>query len=266
MEKNKKPSWYTIFIIAVSAVVLIIASVVIYSSFFESDINKEKNRKIAEDYMTEKLQENKLGSAKVKEDNNAIIAKHGLSIAGTYTCVYNEPASESENSESGALKTNQVIRTVELMDDSTAMFADGTRAWWSLTESSDGTVHMGLVLPEKETPELYLICDNALIDEGSAIFVGEVPESKYFDGKFEANGLVLEFSADGSVDGEFTQMIKEDDIEYPYKEAYAGKYERNGDYLDIGLNGSFARYYIFKNTKTNAGLSGFAARYYIKNN
>ncbi len=264
MDKAKKPSWYTVFIIAISVIVLVIASVIIYSTFFEKDIKKEKNKKIAQDYMTEKLEENKIVSDKARKNNEAIISKYNMDITGVYTCTYNE-LDEEAKLEAGLTYTNQVTRTLEIKDDYTALFADGTQAWWSLTESSDGTVHMGLVLPDEKTPQLYLICDGALIDEQSALFIGEVPDAKYFDKEYEAGGLTLTFSSDGSVDGEYTEMVKEDDVEYPFVEAYRGEYARNGEYLDIMLNGADARYYIFSNTKINAGLNGFAARYYIKN-
>lgn len=260
MDKKNKPSWYIIFIIAVSVIVLVIASVIIYSSFFEKDINKEKNKKIAEDYMSEKLEESKVNSAKIKENNDAIISKYGLDITGTYSCTYNELSTKD-----GSSYTDQVTRTLNLMDDSTAVFDDGTKAWWSLRESNDGTVHLGLVVPDEEIPQLYLVCDDALIDEGGAVFIGEVPESKYFDKEYKTSGLTLTFSSDGSVDGEIVRTVKEGDIEYPLTEAYAGKYQRNGEYIDIVFNGAPAKYYIFNNTKANPGLRGFATNYYIKN-
>ena len=42
---------------------------------------------------------------------------------------------------------------------------------------------------------------------------------------------------------------------------------KNGDYLDIVLNGADARYMIFEtdNEKAEIKVQGFASRYYIKN-
>ena len=41
----KKPVWYTIFTVAMAIIVFVIAAALIYGTFFESEINKEKNRK-----------------------------------------------------------------------------------------------------------------------------------------------------------------------------------------------------------------------------
>ncbi|MBQ6895563.1 MAG: hypothetical protein IJN40_08760, partial [Clostridia bacterium] len=103
-----------------------------------------------------------------------------------------------------------------------------------------------------------------LIDETKACFLGEVPDQKRFNASFTAGNLTLDFSADGSIDGEYTEIIKEDGVEYPRTEAYSGSYERDGDYLNIVLNGADAKYLIFETEieKSEIQVKGFASRYY----
>lgn len=263
----KKPVWYIIFTVLIAIIIFIIAASLIYSTFFESEINKEKNRKIAEDYMTETLDKNSKEAAVYRDKNNAIIEKYNLDIYGSYTCTFNELDETEDGSETNTGYTTEVTRVMELKDDSTAQFDDGTTGWWMLKETDDGIIHMGLVVPDEKTPQIYLVCNDKLIDETKACFLGEVPDSKTFDATFKAGNFTLEFSKDGSIDGEYTEMIKEDKVEYPRTEAYSGSYKRNGDYLDIVLNGADARYMIFEtdNEKAEIKVQGFASRYYIKN-
>lgn len=265
--KAKKPLWFTLLIVVLAICVLVIASVLIYNAFFRKAINQEKNRKIAEEYMTETLQSNSEEAKIYREENNAIIEKYGLDIYGTYSCTFNEIDESQSDKENAMSYTKEVTTIMELKDDFTAKFADGTTGWWMLKETDDGVVHMGLVLPEEKTPQVYMVCSNSLIDESKACFWGEVPEGGAFDAVFTSGGFTLEFSADGSVDGEYTEMVKENGSEYPRTEAYSGQYRRDGNYLDIVLNGAPARYYIFKNELANTAkpLSGFASRYYVKN-
>lgn len=266
IKNIKKPVWYVIFTVAMAVIVFIIAAALIYSTFFESEINKEKNRKIAEEYITEKLESNSKEAAIYREKNNEIIEKYGLDIYGSYTCTFNELDS-SEGSGENTAYTTEVTRVMELKEDSTATFDDGTTGWWMLKESEGGIVHMGLVLPEEKTPQIYLVCSDRLIDETKACFLGEVPSARTFDATFTAGNLTLEFFKDGRINGEYTERVKEDGVEYTRTEAYSGSYKRNGDYLDIVLNGADARYLIFESSheKSEIKVKGFASRYYLKN-
>ena len=266
IKKVKKTVWYVVFTVAVAIIVFIIAAALIYSTFFESEINKEKNRQIAEDYMTEKLNSNSKEAAEYREKNNEIIEKYGLNIYGSYTCTFNELDSSDDSGENSSY-TTEVTRIMEIKDDSTASFDDGTTGWWMLKESDGGIIHMGLVLSDEKTPQIYLVCSDRLIDETKACFLGEVPDSKRFNATFTSGNLTLEFSDDGSVDGEYTETVKEDGVEYPRTEAYSGSYNRDGEYLNIVLNGADARYLIFEtdNEKSEIKVKGFASRYYLKN-
>ena len=264
LKQVKKPVWYTVFTVVMAIFVFIIAASLIYSTFFESEINKEKNQKYAQEYMTEKLNSNLEEAAKYREANNAVIKKYGLDIFGEYSCTFNELES-SENGEEGSY-TTEVTRIMEIKEDSTAIFDDGTKGWWSLKETEGGIVHLGLVIPEEKTPQIYLICKDKLIDETKACFLGEVPDKNRFDASFTAGNFTLEFSADGSIDGEYTEMVKEDGVEYPRTEAYSGSYQRDGDFLNIVLNGADAKYLIFEtdNEKSDIKVKGFASRYYLR--
>lgn len=264
-SNNKKPMWFTVFIIAMSVIVFIIAASVIYSTFFEKEINKEKNRQNAEKYMTETLESNEKEAKIYRKQNEDIIKKYNIDIYGKYTCTYNETDKNTEDQDEYNSYTVETTKVMEIKEDSTAVFDDGTTGWWMLKETDDGIVHMGLVLPEDKTPQIYLVCGNSLIDENKACFIGEVPDKKTFDATFTAGNLTLEFSKDGTIDGEYTEIVKEDGTEYPYTEAYSGKYERNGQFLDIVLNTAEARYFIFENKISKKPISGFASRYYIKN-
>ena len=264
LKHVKKPVWYTVFTVVMAIFVFIIAASLIYSTFFESEINKEKNKKYAQEYMTEKLNSNLEEAEKYREANDAIIKKYSLDIFGEYSCTFNELESLENGEESSY--TTEVTRIMEIKEDSTAIFDDGTKGWWSLTETEGGIVHLGLVLPEEKTPQIYLICKDKLIDETKACFLGEVPNKNRFDASFTAGNFTLEFSADGSVDGEYTEMVKEDGVEYPRIEAYSGSYKRDGDFLNIVLNGADAKYLIFEtdNEKSDIKVKGFASRYYIR--
>ncbi len=263
LKKIKKPVWYTIFTIAMVVFVFIIAAALIYSTFFESNINKERNKKYAQEYMTEKLESNSKEAKVYREENEALIKKYDLDIFGRYTCTFNE-LEKSEDGQTESSYTTEVTRVMEIKEDSTAIFDDGTKGWWMLKETEGGIVHMGLVLPEEKNPQIFLVCKDKLIDETKACFLGEVPDKNRFNASFTAGNFTLEFSADGSIDGEYTEIIKEDGAEYPRTEAYSGSYERDGDYLNIVLNGADAKYLIFEteNEKSEIQVKGFASRYY----
>lgn len=265
--KQKKPLWLTVIVIIIALCAFVIASVLVYNAFFRSAVNQEKNAELAREYMTDKLQSNSEEAKIYREENKAVIEKYNLDIYGTYTCTFNEVDESQSDKENGMAYTTEVTRIMELKDDSTAVFNDGTTGWWMLKETSDGMVRLGLVLPEEKEPQIYLVCKNALIDEGKAKFIGKVPEGQSFDATFQDGNFTLEFSADGSVDAEYREMVKENGTEYPRAEAYAGQYQRNGDFLDIVLNNAPARYYIFttENINPDYPLEGFASRYYIKN-
>lgn len=265
IKQVKKPVWYTVFTVIMAVFVFIIASALIYSTFFESEINKEKNRKIAEEYMTEKLSSNSEEAAKYRNENEEIIKKYDLDIFGEYSCTFNE-LEESEDGNQNSSYTTEVTRIMEIKEDSTAIFDDGTKGWWMLKETEGGIVHLGLVLPQEKTPQIFLVCKDKLIDETKACFLGEVPNKNKFSASFTAGNFTLEFSADGSVDGEYTEMVKEDGVEYPRTEAYSGSYERDGDFLNIVLNGADAKYLIFEtnNEKSDIEVKGFASRYYLR--
>ncbi len=263
LKKIKKPVWYTIFTVVMVVFVFIIAAALIYSTFFESNINKEKNKKYAEEYMSEKLESNSKEAKIYRQENEALIKKYDLDIFGRYTCTFNE-LEKSEDGQAESSYTTEVTRVMEIKEDSTAIFDDGTKGWWMLKETDGGIVHMGLVLPEEKNPQIFLVCKDKLIDETKACFLGEVPDQKRFNASFTAGNLTLEFSADGSIDGEYTEIIKEDGVEYPRTEAYSGSYERDGDYLNIVLNGADAKYLIFETEieKSEIQVKGFASRYY----
>lgn len=263
LKKIKKPVWYTIFTIAMVVFVFIIAAALIYSTFFESNINKERNKKYAQEYMTEKLESNSKEAKVYREENEALIKKYDLDIFGRYTCTFNE-LEKSEDGQTESSYTTEVTRVMEIKKDSTAIFDDGTKGWWMLKETEGGIVHMGLVLPEEKNPQIFLVCKDKLIDETKACFLGEVPDKNRFNASFSAGNFTLEFSADGSIDGEYTEIIKENGTEYPRTEAYSGSYERDGDYLNIVLNGADAKYLIFEteNEKSEIQVKGFASRYY----
>ena len=62
------------------------------------------------------------------------------------------------------------------------------------------------------------------------------------------------------------RKITEEGVEFPYTEIYSGEYRKNGQYMDIMLNGSTARYIIFS-AETNdpqRPVSGIAARYFTR--
>lgn len=263
LKKIKKPVWYTIFTVVMVVFVFIIAAALIYSTFFESNINKEKNKKYAEEYMSEKLESNSKEAKIYRQENEALIKKYDLDIFGRYTCTFNE-LEKSEDGQTESSYTTEVTRVMEIKEDSTAIFDDGTKGWWMLKETDGGIVHMGLVLPEEKNPQIFLVCKDKLIDETKACFLGEVPDQKRFNASFTAGNLTLDFSADGSIDGEYTEIIKEDGVEYPRTEAYSGSYERDGDYLNIVLNGADAKYLIFETEieKSEIQVKGFASRYY----
>jgi hypothetical protein len=263
LKKIKKPVWYTIFTIVMVVFVFIIAAALIYSTFFESNINKERNKKYAQEYMTEKLESNSKEAKVYREENEALIKKYDLDIFGRYTCTFNE-LEKSEDGQTESSYTTEVTRVMEIKKDSTAIFDDGTKGWWMLKETEGGIVHMGLVLPEEKNPQIFLVCKDKLIDETKACFLGEVPDKNRFNASFSAGNFTLEFSADGSIDGEYTEIIKENGTEYPRTEAYSGSYERDGDYLNIVLNGADAKYLIFEteNEKSEIQVKGFASRYY----
>ena len=213
--------------------------------------------------MTEKLESNSKEAKVYREENEALIKKYDLDIFGRYTCTFNE-LEKSEDGQTESSYTTEVTRVMEIKKDSTAIFDDGTKGWWMLKETEGGIVHMGLVLPEEKTPQIFLVCKDKLIDETKACFLGEVPDKNRFNASFSAGNFTLEFSADGSIDGEYTEIIKEDGTEYPRTEAYSGSYERDGDYLNIVLNGADAKYLIFEteNEKSEIQVKGFASRYY----
>ena len=70
---------------------------------------------------------------------------------------------------------------MEIKEDSTAIFDDGTKGWWMLKETEGGIVHLGLVLPAEKTPQIFLVCKDKLIDETKACFLGEVPDKNKFN-------------------------------------------------------------------------------------
>jgi len=265
--KEKKPMWFTLLIVVLAVCIFVIAAAIIYNSFFKSAIENEKTMELAAKQMSEKLQENQEKVKVYRKANNEIIEKYALDIYGRYTCTFNEVDKSMENEEDGNLYTKEVTTIMEINDDSTAKFNDGTTGWWLLKETDDGVVHMGLILPKEKKPQIYMVCDGVLVDESKACFFGEVPDTNTFDAEFNTQGFTLEFEKDGTVDGLYTEMKVENGVEYPYKEAYSGKYRRSGNYLDIMLNNSPARYYIFENSiaKTDKKLTGLASRYYVKN-
>lgn len=265
IKQIKKPVWYTVFTVIMAVFVFIIASALIYSTFFEGEINKEKNRKIAEEYMAEKLSSNSEEATKYLKENEEIIKKYNLDIFGEYSCTFNELV-ESEDGDQNSSYIKEITRIMEIKEDSTAIFDDGTKGWWMLKETKGGIVHLGLVLPAEKNPQIFLVCKDRLIDETKACFLGEVPDKKRFDASFTAGNFTLEFSADGSLDGEYTEMTEENGVEYPIIESYSGSYERDGDFLNIVLNGDNVKYLIFEtdNEKSDIEVKGFASRYYLR--
>ncbi|MBQ6894552.1 MAG: hypothetical protein IJN40_03560, partial [Clostridia bacterium] len=162
LKKIKKPVWYTIFTVVMVVFVFIIAAALIYSTFFESNINKEKNKKYAEEYMSEKLESNSKEAKIYRQENEALIKKYDLDIFGRYTCTFNE-LEKSEDGQTESSYTTEVTRVMEIKEDSTAIFDDGTKGWWMLKETDGGIVHMGLVLPEEKNPQIFLVCKDKLI-------------------------------------------------------------------------------------------------------
>ena len=49
--------------------------------------------------------------------------------------------------------------------------------------------------------------------------------------------MVLQFKKDGTIDGEYNEIIEEDGQEFPWTEVYRGEYKKTGEYLDMVLNG-----------------------------
>lgn len=265
--KQKKPLWVTVLIIIISLCALVIASVLVYNAFFRQAINKEKNTELALEYMDEKLQSNSKEAEIYRKENDEVIKKYNLDIFGSYTCTFNEVVEDSDKQENGMTYTTEVTRVMELKNDSTAVFDDGTKGWWMLKESGDGLVHLGLVVPEEKDPQIYLVCDNALIDENKAKFIGDVPEGELFDATFRDGYFTMEFLSNGKINAEYYEPPKENSNEATIPEAYGGNYKRSGNFLDIVLNGSPARYYIFttEGITPEKPLKGFASRYYLKN-
>lgn len=255
---NKK-KLLTIIIVVISVAILTLASALIYNYAFKEKLEIEKGSKI----INEELQKNEDNAAKLKE--KAIALAKEYNVIGTYASTYND-IEDGEDSGYMYTPTKKVTSVMTLNDDLSASFNDGASGWWSLVKDDKGfiTVTVG-VQGEDETRD-YLFCQDTLIDLKNAVFWGTVPESTTFDGEFKSGNLTLTFKNDGSIDGLYSEIVEENGQKFPWNEAYSGTYKRNGDFIDIVLNGSEARYMIFEAVGNDAEkpISGFAARYYTK--
>ena len=268
---KKKQTIIVTSIICISVAVIVIAASLVYNYFFKDNIIKEKKQKIASQQMEEILQRDQVAAADAKKQSTDIIKKHNLDIYGSYVTTFNEIVEDRNQGvqgvQGGATETQTVTLGMMVNDDMTLNFSDGKKGWWVLTESEDGIVHMGIGKDGAKNMEMLILADDgSLINLSSAVFFGEIPSEEKFEKTYESAGLTLDFKKDGTIDGEYYEIVKENDKEYPWTEVYRGEYRKNDKYIDIVLNGSPARYMIFgaKTSDSKKTVTGFASSYYLK--
>jgi len=268
-DKNTKKQTLIIVLIVVIAVsVLAIVSIVIFNRFFKEGVREDARKDAIIESWDESLKENEEQARIDKEMSDKIIKKHSLDFFGKYVSVYNESAqSNSIEGQPENAATESVTTVMMINEDYTIDFSDGRIGWWSLSESEEGIIHMGCGVEGAQTPGIFMLCDGYLVDvTGSAVLYGIIPKEDTFDCKLTDGNLTFTFNKDGTLDAEYTEMVTEEGVEFPYTEIYSGEYRKNGQYMDIMLNGSTARYIIFS-AETNdpqRPVSGIAARYFTK--
>ncbi len=256
---NKK-TIVTLAIIAICLAVLTVAAALIYNFAFREGYEKEQGSKL----IYEQLDKDKADADKIKEKLMALAKETG--VIGSYTSTYYEFTQDQSEVEYMYTPSSQVTSLMELKEDLSVAFDDGSKGWWSLVKDDKGFVTVTVGVTGEEDTRDYLYCRNSLIDIKNAVFWGDVPQSAAFDGEYTAGGLTLTLKADGSAEAIYSEIIEENGRKTPWNEAYSGSYRRDGEYMDIELNGSPARYKIFEAVGTDAdkSVTGFAARYYIK--
>ncbi len=256
---NKK-KLFTILIIIISIAVLTIASALIFNYAFKDNIRLEKGS----DIIKEELKKAESDASQLKEKIIALAKENG--VIGTYTSTYNVTDDTGEESEYMYTPTKEVTSVMTLNEDLSAVFTDTASGWWSLVKDDKGFITVTVGVQGEEDTRDYLFCNDALIDIKNAVFWGNVPKDATFDAEFKSGNLTLTFKKDGKVEGLYSEIVEENGQEFPWNEAYSGSYDRKGNYIDIELNGSNARYMIFEaaGNDTEKPISGFAARYYTK--
>ncbi len=246
----------TISIIVIAVALLAVASALIYNSFFKDNYEKEQAAKI----IHQEFDKTKEDAEKLTEQIVKLAKENG--VIGAYVATYNEI---DENGQESYMytPTNSVTSVMQLNDDLTCSLSDTKDGWWSMIKDDKGLITITVGVQGEEETRDYLKCGDVLIDTTKAVFWGEIPDGDKFDAKLTDGVLEFSFKKDGTVEAIYSDDGGDDNT--PWSEAYSGQYQRNGDYLDIVLNGSHARYLIFENTvNPESVLSGIASRYYIK--
>ena len=266
-KNTKKQIIIIASIVAISVAIIVIASALIYNYFFKDEIKKEEFN----EQMTQTLNKD---SSLAKEDvkkSDEVIKKHNLNICGQYVTTYNEITQESNDQSQGntGVTTETVTLGMLINEDNTINFSDGKKGWWLVDETKEGAIHLAIGKEDAESVELLLLCDNgSMVDVGKAVFFGQIPAETTFEQEFtDASGnMVLQFKKDGTIDGEYNEIIEEDGQEFPWTEVYRGEYKKTGEYLDMVLNGSHARYLVFtaQTADPEKPVTGFASKYYTK--
>lgn len=265
---KKKQTIIITTIICISVAIIVIAASLVYNYFFKDNIIKEEKQKIANQQMEEMILRDQAAATEAKKQSSDIIKKYNLNIYGQYVTTYNEIVEKQSNDVVGNATTTQTV-TMGMMvnEDMTLSFSDGKKGWWVLTESKDGIVHMGIGKDGAENMEMLILADDgSLINLSGAVFFGEIPSEATFEKTYKSAGMTLDFKKDGTLDGEYYEVVKENGEEFPWTEVYRGEYRKGDKYLDIVLNGAPARYMIFgaKTSDSAKTVTGFASSYYTK--
>lgn len=254
---NKKV-FITISIIVIAVAICVTAAALIYNSFFKDNYEKEQAAKI----IHEELDKNKEDAEKLAEEIAKLAGEND--VFGTYVATYNEIDTEKEESYMYT-PTNSVTSVMQLNEDLTCSFSDTKGGWWSMIKDKNNLITVTVGVQGEQKTRDYLKCGDVLIDTTEAVFWGEIPDGSKFDLTLTDGVMEFKFKKDGTVSAVYSDKGDAATNTAPWSEAYSGQYQRNGDYLDIVLNGNHARYLVFKNTDNpSAPLMGIASRYYIK--
>lgn len=254
---NKKV-FITISITVITVAICVTAAALIYNSFFKSNYEKEQAAKV----IHEEFDKNKADAEKLTEEISELARENN--VIGTYVSTYNEIDTEKEQSYMYT-PTNSVTSVMQLNEDLTCSMSDAKSGWWSMIKDKNNLITVTVGVQGEQKTRDYLKCGDVLVDTTEAIFWGEIPAEDTFDLKLTDGVLEFTFKKDGTVNAVYSDKGDAATDTAPWSEAYSGQYRKNGDFLDIVLNGNHARYIIFKNTDNpSAPLMGIASRYYIK--
>jgi len=217
----------------------VVATIFIIDKISETD-KKTKQAQIISENISSSLDANQKEAAKIKENLNK-------SLAGTYK---------------SAGYSNSV--TVELKEDGTfTAVTTGEKGWWS-TYNANGIEVVGLVFPNTDTPYIYQVYGNRLVDT-SSIYKGEVVTGETFDSSLTLGNMTVNLKKNGKAEGRFAQVIEQDGQTVPYDEAYGGRYTVDGEFIDLTLGGETTRFLLLDyNSETIP--DGMASLYYEKIN